>query len=39
MAEPDYDKMYPTNHLFVLSPTNPLRKACVAITNSNVSIF
>ena len=28
------DNYYPTNHLFVLTPTNPFRKACVAISTS-----
>ena len=31
--------LYPTNHLFILSPKNPLRKACVAISTSKVFDF
>lgn len=27
---------YPTNHLFILSPRNPLRRLCVFISTSKV---
>ena len=29
---------YPTNHLFMLSPRNPLRRFCVFISTSKVSL-
>lgn len=32
----EYEIMYPTNHLFVLSPSNPFRRFCVAVGNSKV---
>ncbi|XP_047138400.2 probable voltage-dependent N-type calcium channel subunit alpha-1B isoform X2 [Hydra vulgaris] len=28
------ENLYPTNHLLILTPTNPLRRACVAISTS-----
>lgn len=33
----EYEKMYPTNHLLILSTRNPFRKLCVAIAYSKVS--
>ena len=30
------ENLYPTNHLFVLAPNNPFRRACVAISTSKV---
>ena len=33
------EDLYPTYHLFILSPKNPLRKACVAISTSKVFDF
>ena len=32
--DPTDENMYPTNHLFVLTPKNPFRRACVAISTS-----
>lgn len=34
MDTPVVHEMYPTNHLFVLTPTNPFRKLCVRISTS-----
>ena len=35
----EYELMYPTNHLFVLSPTNPFRRLCVRIGTSKVGVI
>ena len=34
VIDPSDENMYPTNHLFVLTPKNPFRRACVAISTS-----
>lgn len=32
-----YEEMYPTNHLFILTPKNPFRRLCVFVYNARVS--
>ena len=31
-----YENLYPTNHLFIFSPNNLFRKACVVLTTSKI---